>query len=346
MMYDYSDIILLLQVKTWFSYVKTELSAAISSNEKKNLLPVLHKLNKKIEPIVFVAANRLSLADLVLFSFLQPVVASWKDEDTWTFDNISRWYDNIQHLKQVKPLVESIGFMKTFNRNPPAHEVKAEKEQKGQAKNPKGDADKPQQEKKQEKKPKEKKTPDNTKTAQEQKGQPSADASKPELFGRLSMCVGRIINVERHPNADALYKEEIDLGEGKTRQVVSGLVKFVPIEEMQNRLVVVLRNLKPALLREVVSEAMVICASNAKHTEVEILEPPEGSVPGDVITVEGETCEPDEAIDLSDKKNNIFKKLQEHLTTNNDLVAVFKGKELRSTKGTFKAKTLKNCHLG
>jgi len=220
------------------------------------------------------------------------------------------------------------------------------KNQRRKTKNPKGDGDKPQQEKKQEKKPKEKKTQDNAKTAQDQQGQASNEPSKPEVFGRLSMCVGRIINVEKHPKADSLYKEEIDLGEGKSRQVVSGLVKFVPIEEMRNRLVVVLRNLKPAALREVVSEAMVICASNEKHTEVEILEPPEGSVPGDVITVEGETCEPDEVIDLSDKTNNIFKKLQAHLTTNNDLVAVFKGKELRSTKGTFKAKTLKNCHLG
>jgi len=84
---------------------------------------------------VFVVSNRLSLADIVLFSFLQPVVATWKDEDSWTFDNISRWYDNIQHVRQVQPLVESLGHMKTFNRNPPAHEVKAqEKEPKAQNK--------------------------------------------------------------------------------------------------------------------------------------------------------------------------------------------------------------------
>jgi len=158
------------------------------------------------------------------------------------------------------------------------------------------------------------------------------------------MCVGRIVNVEKHPDADALYKESIDLGEEIPRQVVSGLVKFVPIEEMQGRLVVVLKNLKAANMRGVRSEAMVICASNGDHTQVELLQPPEGSVPGDVISVEGEECEPDDVINLSDKAN-IFKKLQENLTTNDNLVAVFMGKELRSAKGVFTVKTLKNCHL-
>jgi hypothetical protein len=37
---------------------------------------------------------------------------------------------------------------------------------------------------------------------------------------------------------DALYLEEIDVGEEKPRQVISGLVKFVPKEQMENRRVV------------------------------------------------------------------------------------------------------------
>jgi len=142
-----------------------------------------------------------------------------------------------------------------------------------------------------------------------------------------------------------LYKEEIDIGEEKPRQVVSGLVKFVPIEQMQNRLVVVLKNLKPANMRKVKSEAMVICASSADHTQVELIDPPAGSVPGDVITVEGEEHEPDAVINLS-SDGNIFAKLQEHLKTGENCVATFKGKELRSAKGIFTSKTLKNCHLG
>ena len=42
----------------------------------------------------------------------------------------------------------------------------------------------------------------------------------------------------------SLYIEEIDVGEEKPRQVISGLVKFVPIEQMQNRKAIILCNLK------------------------------------------------------------------------------------------------------
>ena len=42
-------------------------------------------------------------------------------------------------------------------------------------------------------------------------------------------------------------------------QVVSGLVKFVTVEQMQNRRVVVVTNLKPAKMRDVMSYGMVSC---------------------------------------------------------------------------------------
>jgi tRNA-binding EMAP/Myf-like protein len=50
-------------------------------------------------------------------------------------------------------------------------------------------------------------------------------------------------------------------GESSPRTVVSGLVNYVPIEEMQDRMVVVLCNLKPAKMRGVESNGMVLCAS-------------------------------------------------------------------------------------
>ena len=60
--------------------------------------------------------------------------------------------------------------------------------------------------------------------------------------------------VEKHPDADALYVEKVDVGEEKPRTIVSGLVKHVPIEEMQGRIAVFLLNLKPAKMRGVMSE--------------------------------------------------------------------------------------------
>lgn len=65
----------------------------------------------------------------------------------------------------------------------------------------------------------------------------------------------------QHPDADSLYVEKIDVGEAEPRTVVSGLVHFVPKEQLQDRLVVLLCNLKPQKMRGVESQGMVLCAS-------------------------------------------------------------------------------------
>eukprot|EP00268_Persea_americana_P037480 TRINITY_DN3710_c0_g1_i12.p1 TRINITY_DN3710_c0_g1~~TRINITY_DN3710_c0_g1_i12.p1 ORF type:complete len:749 (+),score=126.31 TRINITY_DN3710_c0_g1_i12:1066-3312(+) len=79
---------------------------------------------------------------------------------------------------------------------------------------------------------------------------------------RLDIRVGLIKKVQKHPDADSLYVEEIDVGEESPRTVVSGLVKYIPLEEMQNRRVCVLCNLKPVTMRGIKSQAMVLVASN------------------------------------------------------------------------------------
>ena len=99
--------------------------------------------------------------------------------------------------------------------------------------------------------------------------------------------MGKIVEVSRHPDAEALYIEKIDLGETVPRTIVSGLVNFVPIEEMKDRMVVVLCNLKPAKLKGIESFGMVLCASRDDPKEVEPLSPPEGSNAGDKCFIEG-----------------------------------------------------------
>lgn len=120
--------------------------------------------------------------------------------------------------------------------------------------------------------------------SKQQQQQPKATPApeQPLTVARLDLRIGKIVDVKKHPDADSLYVEQIDCGEEKPRTVVSGLVKFVPIEEMKDRLVVVLCNLKPAKMRGVTSEAMVMCASTPE--KVEVLTPPPGSVPGDRVT--------------------------------------------------------------
>ncbi|XP_058463939.1 aminoacyl tRNA synthase complex-interacting multifunctional protein 1 isoform X2 [Malaya genurostris] len=156
--------------------------------------------------------------------------------------------------------------------------------------------------------------------------------------GRLDMRVGKIVEVSRHPDADSLYLEKIDCGESSPRTIISGLVKFVPVDEMQNRLVVVLCNLKPAKMRGILSEGMVMCASSAE--KVEILTPPEGSVPGDLVHVEGFTRAPDSVMN---PKKKIFETVAPDLHTNDQLIACYKqGAFMIPGKGVVKAQTLKN----
>jgi glutamyl-tRNA synthetase len=148
-------------------------------------------------------------------------------------------------------------------------------------------------------------------------------AAEPEGPAALNIVVGKILDVQQHPDADSLYIEKIDLGEESgPRQIVSGLVKHVPIEEMRNRMVVVLANLKTAKLRGVESAGMVLCASSPD--KVEPIRPPADAAVGTRISFAGFDCSavPPE-INLK-KKTNAWKTLGPDLKTNGDRVASWK----------------------
>lgn len=73
------------------------------------------------------------------------------------------------------------------------------------------------------------------------------------------------------------------MGEAEPRTIVSGLVKYVALEDMQQRAVLVLCNLKPRNMRGIKSHGMVLAASNEEHTVVEPLAPPPGAQPGERV---------------------------------------------------------------
>lgn len=69
---------------------------------------------------------------------------------------------------------------------------------------------------------------------EKQEKKPSAQVTE-ELkvdVSRLDLRVGRIITAEKHPDADALYVEKVDVGEPAPRTVVSGLVKHIPLDQV------------------------------------------------------------------------------------------------------------------
>jgi methionyl-tRNA synthetase len=84
-----------------------------------------------------------------------------------------------------------------------------------------------------------------------------------EEFGDMDLRVGQVEKVEEHPNADKLYKVQVDVGE-TTLQTCAGLKNHYSKEELEGRKVVVLANLEPAELRGEVSECMMLAAEDDK----------------------------------------------------------------------------------
>ena len=117
--------------------------------------------------------------------------------------------------------------------------------------------------------------------------------------------------------------ESIDLGDATgPRTVVSGLVKFVAAEALLGARVVCLCNLKPAAMRGVVSQAMVLCASDEAHTRVELVTPPEGAVVGEAVTFAGFANTPDAQLN---PKKKVWEAVQPDLRTDAACVAGYRG---------------------
>jgi methionyl-tRNA synthetase len=122
------------------------------------------------------------------------------------------------------------------------------------------------------------------------------DAESPEntaaarFAATVDLRTAKIIAVEKHPSADKLYIEKIDLGAGEERTIVSGLVPYYTAEELLGRYVVVVYNLKEAKLRGVASRGMLLAAS-AKTADGETVEVLDASAAacGTRVTVAG--CE-------------------------------------------------------
>jgi len=171
------------------------------------------------------------------------------------------------------------------------------------------------------------------------KQQAPAEGAKEVDVSQLNMKIGLIVNVKKHPDADALYVEEVNVGEEKNRTIVSGLVKHYTLDEMQNRMGIFLCNLKPAKMRGVLSEGMIMCASSPE--KVEILQVPTGSVIGERVTCEGFPGEPDSQLN---PKKKVWEQIQKDLFVTKDGTASYKGGAFTvSGKGTCVAPSMREC---
>ncbi len=81
-----------------------------------------------------------------------------------------------------------------------------------------------------------------------------------EDFAKVQLRVGTVVAAEAIPKADKLLKLTVDLGEEETRTVVAGVAKVYQPQELVDRKVTIVANLKPAKLMGVESQGMILAA--------------------------------------------------------------------------------------
>ncbi len=86
-------------------------------------------------------------------------------------------------------------------------------------------------------------------------------------FAKVELVVGTVEKCEKHPSADRLLVSQINIGK-ETRQIVSGIAEHYSPDDMIGKKVIVVANLKPAMLRGVESQGMILAGSKKKLLEV------------------------------------------------------------------------------
>ncbi|XP_043813979.1 aminoacyl tRNA synthase complex-interacting multifunctional protein 1-like isoform X5 [Manihot esculenta] len=227
-------------------------------------------------------------ADVIVFSVIHSSVIGLSHLEREKLTHVMRWMDYIQHKEEFAHLFEKILLKK------PAFEFLKKVTENKEA------------------------VPEKKKPSEKER----AEKDKELSVSLLNIQVGLIRKASKHPSADSLLVEEIDVGDAKLRQVVSGLAKYCSPDELTNRRVVLITNVKPGKLRDVMSEGLVLCASNEDHSVVEPLLPPEGAKIGERVSFSGIDGKPE---DVLNPKKKQLEKITLNLFTDDKGVATFKG---------------------
>ena len=124
--------------------------------------------------------------------------------------------------------------------------------------------------------------PANASTSRSNPGANAPSSGDTVSPSHIQLRAGKITAVEKHPKADKLYVETVDFG-SETRTIVSGLVAHCTIDDLLGKTAVFVTNLKPAVLRGVESNGMILAAESADGNKFEVVFV--DTVPGTVIEV-------------------------------------------------------------
>jgi methionyl-tRNA synthetase len=99
---------------------------------------------------------------------------------------------------------------------------------------------------------------------------------KPEInfldFEKLDIRIGKIVEVEEHPNADKLYVLKVDFSDFQ-RTILAGLKPMVPKESLLNKKCPFIINLAPREIRGITSEGMILAVVPEDKSQITILNP-------------------------------------------------------------------------
>lgn len=80
-------------------------------------------------------------------------------------------------------------------------------------------------------------------------------------FKKIELRVAKIVEVRELPGADRIWHLVIDIA-GQTREIVAGVKKHYTRESLLGKLIVVIQNLEPAVIRGVTSHGMLLAAKS------------------------------------------------------------------------------------
>ncbi|KAL9711076.1 G4 quadruplex nucleic acid binding protein [Leucoagaricus gongylophorus] len=306
----------------------------------------LKELNAVLLPRTYIATSYFTAADAAFYGYLHPVMSQLEPTQWYSIPCVSRYLDHIQNQESIRigaaPFAPAFEFIRFDFEDAPAIERRREKREKRIVDTPSLDsvppalaapvpssvpstpgptvidAPAPESSFQERVQKKEKKKDAREEGEKKRKGGKEEEIGGEPVPSMIDLRVGHIVDVVKHPDADGLYIEQIDLGEETgPRTVVSGLVNYVPIEQMRDRSVVVVCNLKPANMRGVKSFAMVFCATckDGKEGGIELIQPPPGSKPGERVYFEGPEFENATPLSQLNPKKKIFETVQSGFVT-------------------------------
>jgi methionyl-tRNA synthetase len=99
-----------------------------------------------------------------------------------------------------------------------------------------------------------------------------------EYFSKIDLRVAEIVNAEEIEDADKLVRLTVDIG-GNIREILAGIKKAYPLEDLIGRHIIVVANLKPRKMRFGTSEGMLLAVGD-EDKEIFLLTVDNGAKPG------------------------------------------------------------------